>query len=323
MIARAATGVRTETMSLRVAFMGTPDFAVPTLTEIIGHGHKLVAAYTRPPRPAGRGMAARPSPVQALAEGFGVPVLAPTTLRSAEEQERFRGLGADVAVVVAYGLILPQAILDAPRLGAFNLHASLLPRWRGAAPIQRAIMAGDRETGVMVMRMEAGLDTGPIAMAERIPIGPDATAGALHDVLARLGADLMIRALAAIERGSLELRPQPEDGVTYAAKIDKSETRIDWSRPAAEIHNRIRGLSPFPGAWTELPIGGKQERVKVLRSAVAAGSGPPGMVLDDRLTIAAGSGAVRLVELQRAGGKVMSAEEFLRGAEVKAWAKLG
>jgi len=310
-------------MTLRIIFMGTPDFAVPTLAEIIGQGHEVVAVYTQPPRPAGRGMAERRSPVHELADRFGIPVLTPASLRSDEEQEPFAALGAEAAVVVAYGLILPQAILDAPPLGAFNLHASLLPRWRGAAPIQRAIMAGDAETGVAVMQMEAGLDTGPVAMVERTPIGPDEAAGALHDRLARLGADLMGRALAALERGSLTFAPQAEDGVTYAAKIDKGETRIDWSRGAAEIHNKIRGLSPLPGAWTEMPIGGRTERVKLLRSSLADGAGAPGTVLDDALTIACGEGAVRIIELQRAGGKAMSAEEFLRGANVPAGVKLG
>jgi methionyl-tRNA formyltransferase len=309
-------------MTLKIVFMGTPDFAAPTLAEIIGQGHEVVAVYTQPPRPAGRGMAERPSPVQQLAEQFGIPALTPASLRSDEEQERFARLGADVAVVVAYGLILPQPILDAPPLGAFNLHASLLPRWRGAAPIQRAIMAGDSETGVAVMQMEAGLDTGPVAMVERTPIGPDETAGALSDRLARLGAALMARALAALERGSLTLQPQAAEGVTYAAKIDKGETRIDWSRPAAKVHNRIRGLSPFPGAWTEMPISGRRERVKLLASTVADGSGEPGTTLDGGLTIACGDGAVRITEVQRAGGKAMSAEEFLRGAGVPKGAQL-
>ncbi|MGD9739229.1 MAG: methionyl-tRNA formyltransferase [Bauldia sp.] len=305
-------------MTLRIVFMGTPNFSVPTLAEIVGQGHEVVAVYTQPPRPAGRGMADRPSPVQTLAEGFLIPVFTPRSLRSAEEQERFASLGADVAVVIAYGLILPQPILDAPALGAFNVHASLLPRWRGAAPIHRAIMAGDSETGVMVMRMEAGLDTGPVAMAERIAIGPDMTTGDLHDRLARLGADLMVRALGAIERGSLTLSQQSEEGVTYAAKIDKAETRIDWSRPAAEVHNHIRGLSPFAGAWTVMPIGGKMERVKVLRSMRVEGRGAAGMVLDGNLTVATGDGAVRLVELQRAGGKPVAADAFLRGAAMPA-----
>ena len=309
-------------MSLRIIFMGTPDFAVPTLSEIVGQGREIVAVYTQPPRPAGRGMAPQPSPVQVLAERFGISVYTPTKLKSNEEKARFRSLDADVTVVVAYGLILSQEILDAPRLGAFNLHASLLPRWRGAAPIQRAMMAGDRETGVMVMRMEAGLDTGPIAMAERTPIGADETAGELHHRLARLGADLMVRALASLERGTLELSPQPEAGATYAEKIKKGETRIDWSRPASEVHNKIRGLSPFPGAWTEMPIGGKVERVKMLASALADQEGEPGKLLDGELTIACGEAAIRIVELQRAGGKPMSAVEFLRGVELKAGAWL-
>ncbi len=309
-------------MSLRIIFMGTPDFAVPTLSEIVGQGREIVAVYTQPPRPAGRGMAPQPSPVQVLAERFGISVYTPTKLKSNEEKARFRSLDADVTVVVAYGLILSQEILDAPRLGAFNLHASLLPRWRGAAPIQRAMMAGDRETGVMVMRMEAGLDTGPIAMAERTPIGADETAGELHHRLARLGADLMVRALASLERGTLELSPQPEAGATYAEKIKKGETRIDWSRPASEVHNKIRGLSPFPGAWTEMTIGGKAERVKMLASALADQEGEPGKLLDGELTIACGEAAIRIVELQRAGGKPMSAVEFLRGVELKAGAWL-
>lgn len=310
-------------MTLRIVFMGTPDFAVPALAEIVGQGHDVIAVYTRPPRPAGRGLPVRPSPVQVLADSFGIPVFTPKSLRSTEEQRRFAALGADVAVVVAYGLILPQPILDAPPFGAFNLHASLLPRWRGAAPIHRAVMAGDSETGVMVMRMEAGLDTGAVAMAERIAIDPDATTGDVHNHLARLGADLMIRALSALERGSLTLTPQAADAVTYAAKIDKAETRIDWHRSAAAVHNHIRGLAPFPGAWTEIPIGGKMERVKVLRSTRADGTGAPGTALDAELTIAAGDGAVRLLELQRAGGRPVPADAFLRGAVVPPGTRLG
>jgi methionyl-tRNA formyltransferase len=237
----------------------------------------------------------------------------PNTLRTAEAVETFRAHRADAAVVVAYGLILPKPILEGVPLGCFNLHASLLPRWRGAAPINRAIMAGDAETGVMVMKMEEGLDTGPIAMAERVPIPADLTAGQLHDALARLGADLMVRALAALERGSLTLTPQPENGVTYAAKIGNDETRIAWARPAREVHNHIRGLSPFPGAWCELPADGAPVRIKVLRSTMATGSGPPGTVLDDALTVACADGAVRILELQRAGRQAMKAEDFLRG----------
>ncbi len=300
-------------MALRLVFMGTPDFAVPTLLEIVGAGHEVVAVYTRAPQPAGRGLPERPSPIAREAERLKIPVFTPKTLRGGDAATAMRAHGADAAVVVAYGLILPKPILDAFPLGAFNLHASLLPRWRGAAPIQRAIMAGDRETGVMVMKMEEGLDTGPIAMERRVPIGPDATAGELHDELARLGAELMPVALAALERGTLQLTPQPAVGATYANKIDKAETRIDWTKPWQQVHDHCRGLSPFPGAWFEFPGAG---RVKVLRTTKGDGSGKPGQVLDDRLTIACGDGSVRIVELQRAGGKPMSAEEFLRGMPV-------
>jgi methionyl-tRNA formyltransferase len=310
-------------MSLRIVFMGTPDFSVPTLTEIIGQGHEVVACYTRAPRPAGRGMEERKSPVHLIAERFGIPVFTPKSLKGEAEQADFASLDADVGVIIAYGLILPQAILDAPRDGCLNLHASLLPRWRGAAPIHRAIMAGDAETGVMVMQMEAGLDTGPVAMAERLAIPPDATTGDLHDQLARLGGDLMVRALAALSRGKLNTIPQAEAGVTYASKIDKGETRIDWSRPAHEVHNHIRGLSPFPGAWCEMTLGGKTERVKILRSTLAEGAGEAASVIDDALAIACGEGAVRLVELQRAGGKPLRAAEFLRGAAVAPGMRLG
>ena len=250
-------------MALRLVFMGTPDFAVPTLLEIVGGGHEVVAVYTRAPQPAGRGMELQPSPVAREAERFAIPVFTPKTLKGADAAEAMRAHGADAAVVVAYGLILPKPILEVFPLGCFNLHASLLPRWRGAAPIQRAIMAGDGETGVMVMKMEEGLDTGPIAMAERVPIGADTTAGELHDELARRGADLMLRALAALERASLQFTPQPETGVTYANKIDKNETRIDWTKPWQQVHDHCRGLSPFPGAWFELAGAG---RVKVLRT---------------------------------------------------------
>jgi methionyl-tRNA formyltransferase len=300
-------------MPLRLVFMGTPDFAVPTLVEIVGAGHEVVAAYTRAPQPAGRGMELRPSPVEGQARRFGIEVLTPKTLRTSQAQETFHAHRADTAVVVAYGLILPKPVLDAPRLGCFNLHASDLPRWRGAAPINRAIMAGDTETAVMVMKMEEGLDTGPIAMAEHVAIAPDMTAGELHDRLARLGADLIVRALGALERGTLQLTPQPEFGVTYAAKIDKNETRIDWRLPWKHVHDHCRGLSPFPGAWFELPGAG---RIKVLRTARGEGSGAPGTVLDERLTIACGDGAIRIVELQRAGGKPMKAEDFLNGTPV-------
>jgi methionyl-tRNA formyltransferase len=306
-------------MPLRIVFMGTPDFAVPTLVEIVGAGHEVVAAYSRAPQPAGRGMELRPSPVEREARRFGIAVLTPKTLRTPEAQEAFRAHRADVAVVVAYGLILPRPVLDARPLGCFNLHASALPRWRGAAPINRAVMAGDTETAVMAMKMEEGLDTGPIAGAERVAIDPDTTAGELHDQLSRLGADLMVRTLGALERGSLQLTPQPDAGVTYAAKIDKNETRIDWSKPWQAVHDHCRGLSPFPGAWSELPGTG---RIKVLRTTRGEGSGAPGTVLDDRLTIACGDGAVRMVELQRAGGRPMKAEEFLRGTDVAAGTRL-
>ncbi|MBQ0709073.1 MULTISPECIES: methionyl-tRNA formyltransferase [unclassified Ochrobactrum] len=302
---------------MRVVFMGTPEFSVPILTAIIGHGYEVVAVYTQPPRPAGRrGLELTKSPVHEKAEQFGIPVFTPKSLKGAEEQEVFASLEADVAIVVAYGLLLPQAILDAPRLGCYNGHASLLPRWRGAAPIQRAIMAGDAETGMMIMKMDAGLDTGPVAMAEKVAITPDMTAGELHDRLSMIGADLMIRAMGALERESLALQPQAEDGVTYAAKIDKTEARIDWSKPAKDVHNTIRGLSPFPGAWCEMEINGAVERVKLQRSTLGEGRGEPGAVLDDRLTVACGEGAVRLVTLQRSGGKPLPAQEFLRGAQV-------
>ena len=309
-------------MPLRVLFMGTPDFALPTLIEILGRGHEVAAVYSRASKPGGRrGLDLVPSPVEREARRFGLNVLTPASLRSAEAESAMRAHGADVAVVVAYGLILPKPILDAFPLGAFNLHASLLPRWRGAAPINRAIMAGDAETGVMVMRMEEGLDTGPIAMAERVPIDPDATAGDLHDRLAPLGADLMVRALGALERSSLTLTPQPEAGATYAPKIDKDETRIDWGRPSRDVHNHIRGLSPFPGAWCE--IAGEGGRIKVLRTTKGEGAGAPGTVLDNQLMVACGEGAVRILELQRAGRQSMKAVEFLRGTRIAAGTRLG
>jgi len=303
-------------VTLRVVFMGTPDFAVPTLSEIIGHGHEVLACYTRAPKPAGRGLEPRPSPVHGLAERFGIPVFTPATLRDAAVQDILAGHEADVAVVVAYGLILPKPVLDAPRLGCLNLHASLLPRWRGAAPIQRAVMAGDTESGVMVMRMDEGLDTGPVAMVEKLAIGPGMTAGELHDRLMPLGADLMVRALAGLERGALGFQPQAEAGISYAAKIGKAEARLDWTRPAAELHNQIRGLSPFPGAFFEADWGQGPTRVKVLRAEIAEGDGAPGTVLDDRLAVACGTGAIRLLELQRAGKAPAKAAEFLNGARL-------
>jgi methionyl-tRNA formyltransferase len=300
-------------MTLRLVFMGTPDFSVPTLSEIVGAGHEVCAVYSQPPRPAGRGMAEQKSPVHRFSDSVGIEVRTPVSLKAADEQQDFAALGADVAVVVAYGLLLPAAVLAAPQLGCFNLHASKLPRWRGAAPIQRAIMAGDAGTAAAVMRMEKGLDTGPVCLAEPVAIGPEMTAGELHDELARRGAGLMVRALGALERGLLDCVAQPEDGVTYAAKIDKAEARIDFARSAPEVHNHVRGLSPFPGAWFEAEVNGKLERIKVLRTTLAEGGGAPGAVLDDRLTIACGEGAVRLVELQRAGKKPMRADELLRG----------
>ncbi|MBZ9602385.1 methionyl-tRNA formyltransferase [Phyllobacterium chamaecytisi] len=302
---------------MRIIFMGTPEFSVPILNALIGQGHEIVAVYSQPPRPAGRrGLELTPSAVQRNAEQFGIEVRTPKSLKSEEEQQAFRDLQADVAVVVAYGLILPAAILEGTRLGCYNGHASLLPRWRGAAPIQRAIMAGDDETGIMIMKMDEGLDTGPVAMAEKVKITADMTAGELHDQLSVAGADLMVRAMAALERDSLTLTPQSEDGVTYASKITKAETRIDWTQAAIDVHNRIRGLAPFPGAWCEMEIGEELERVKLLRSILATGVGDPGTVLGDDLRIACGEGAIRLRSLQRAGGKVMDGLEFQRGAKI-------
>lgn len=309
-------------MSLRVIFMGTPDFAVPTLTEIIGQGHEVVSVYTRAPAPAGRGMELRPSPVQVTAERFGIPVFSPKTLKTPEAAEVMASHEADVAVVVAYGLILPKAILEVPELGCLNLHASLLPRWRGAAPIQRAIMAGDAETGVCVMKMEEGLDTGPVGMVERLAIDGNATAGEMHDRLASLGADLMVRALAALGRGALHFTPQPEDGVTYASKIGNDEARLSWNRPARQVHDLVRGLSRFPGAFAEIDLGKGPERLKVLRTALAGGAAEPGTLLDEDGTVACLEGAVRLVQVQRAGKGPMGAGEFLRGARLSAGTKL-
>jgi methionyl-tRNA formyltransferase len=304
-------------MPLRLIFMGTPDFAVPTLLELVAHGHEIAAVYTRAAKPAGRGMKLQPTPVEQEARRLGISVLTPTSLKPPEALEEFRAHQADAAVVVAYGMILPQAILDAPRLGCFNLHASLLPRWRGAAPINRAIMAGDAESGVMVMKMDAGLDTGDVAMAERLSISDAMTATDLHDALAPLGADLMVRAMGALERGKLQLTKQREDGVTYAAKIEKAEARIDWNQGARAVLRHIHGLSPFPGAWCELPIDGEPARVKILRCELAKGSGAPGDLLDDRLTIACQDGAIRILDLQRAGKAPMKAEVFLRGTPLK------
>jgi methionyl-tRNA formyltransferase len=295
--------------------MGTPEFAVPVLAGIIAEGHLVTAVYTRAAKPGGRrGLAPAPSPVHAAARHLGIEVVTPRTLRSGDAVATLREFKPDVVVVAAYGLILPKTVLDVPANGCLNLHASLLPRWRGAAPIERAIMAGDTETGVVVMRMEEGLDTGPVALAERIAIGPDATAGEIQAKLALTGAGLMTRALAALE--GLAFTPQVEAGVTYAHKIDKAEARIDWRKPASDVHNLIRGLAPFPGAFFEADLGRGVERVKVLRAHVESGAGMPGCVLDDGLTIACGEGAIRLLVVQRAGKVPMPAAEFLRGARL-------
>ena len=312
-------------MSLRLIFMGTPDFAVPTLLELVAHGHDIAAVYTREAKPAGRGMKLQPTPVAVQAERLGIPVLTPSTLKTPEALAEFQSFEADAAVVVAYGMILPQAILDAPVMGCYNLHGSLLPRWRGAAPINRAIMAGDAQSGVMVMKMDIGLDTGDVAMAERLDITDRMTAIDLHDALAPLGADLMVRAMGALERGRLQLQPQPAEGVTYAANIDKAEARIDWSKPAHAVLRHIHGLSPFPGAWCEVTPEGESApvRVKILRVTFADGNGAPGAVLDDQLTIACGDGAIRILELQRAGKQPMTAVDFLRGTPLKPPVRLG
>jgi methionyl-tRNA formyltransferase len=309
-------------MPLRLIFMGTPDFAVPTLLELVAHGHELAAVYTRAAKPAGRGMKLQPTPVEQQARRLGIPVLTPATLQPPEAEAIFRSHDADAAVVVAYGMILPKTILDIPKLGCFNLHASLLPRWRGAAPINRAIMEGDTETGVMVMKMDAGLDTGDVALAECMAITDSMTAADLHDALAPLGADLMVRAMGALERGKLQLTRQGDESVSYATKIEKAEGRIGWNKSARAVLRHIHGLSPFPGAWCEIPIEGEQVRVKILRCEIADGSGAAGEVLDDRLTVACKEGAIRIIELQRAGKQPMKAEEFLRGTPLKPPARL-
>ncbi|MGO8178777.1 methionyl-tRNA formyltransferase [Rhizobium leguminosarum] len=310
-------------MSLRIIFMGTPEFSVPTLRLLVDAGHRIVAVYTQPPRPGGRrGLDLQKSPVHQAAELLGLPVFTPVNFKDPEECERFRGLNADVGVVVAYGLLLPEAILNGTRDGCYNGHASLLPRWRGAAPIQRAIMAGDAKTGMMVMKMDKGLDTGAVALSREVEIGPNMTAGELHDRLMLVGAKAMAEAMVKLEMNDLPLTPQPEDGVLYAAKLDKAETRIDFSRDASDVHNHIRGLAPFPGAWFELEIGGKPERVKVLASELAEGQGAAGLLLTDDLVVACGSGAVRLTRLQKAGGKPLAAADFLRGTPLAAGTRL-
>ncbi len=305
-------------MALRLAFMGSPDFAVPLLAELIADGHDIAAVYSQPARPKGRGLTQEPTPVAKLAASHGLLVRTPASLRNAEAQAEFAALDLDIAVVAAYGLILPKAILDAPRRGCLNLHGSLLPRWRGAAPIQRAVMAGDTDTGVMVMRMEEGLDTGPVLMTERVAVGRR-TAGELTNELARLGAKLMVRCLKAMEQGPVPEIPQAEVGVTYAKKIGKEEARIDWTRLAHEVDCQIRGLSPWPGAFTEV----EGERLKILYSELVENtSGIPGDVLDDQLTVACGSGAIRLVRLQRPGKAAMNATDLLRGWSLPKGTKL-
>ena len=298
---------------MRLAFMGTPDFAVVALAELAAAGHEIAAVYTQPPRPRGRGREVKPSPVQAFAESLGLPVRTPLSMRDPAEIEAFRALDLDAAAVVAYGQILPGEVLEAPRLGAFNLHASLLPRWRGAAPIQRALMAGDALTGVQVMRMTEGLDEGPILLSETVPIAWDETAATLHDKLAAAGASLLPRALASVERGAQHETAQTEAGATYAKKITPKETRIDWSKSAPEVDRRIRALSPFPGAWFEAPSERGPVRVKALMARISPAAGHPGEVLDDELLIACGDGAVRLLTVQREGRGVQDAATFLRG----------
>ena len=303
-------------MSLKIIFMGTPDFSVPTLRNLIQAGHEICAVFCQPPRPAGRGKKDRKSPVHLVAEGAGISVFCPKSLRNEKRQREFQALGADIAIVVAYGLILPKPILEAPPMGCLNLHGSLLPRWRGAAPIQRAIMAGDHESGINVMRMDEGLDTGPVCLEERMMLGPDMTAGELHDDLSERGAKLMSSAVDLLEKDELTCEPQPETGITYAAKIEKSEAHIDFTKTAIEVHNQIRGLSPFPGAWFKAERNGQTERIKILKSCLIDAEGTAGAILDDQMTIACGEGAIRPVLLQRAGKKPMDLASFTRGFEI-------
>src|ERR1700681_3388115 len=309
-------------MPLRLIFMGTPEFAVPTLRALMDHGHQIVAVYTRPTRPANRGMKLQPTPVEQEARKHGVPVFTPPTLKAWEALQQFREHHAHAAVVVAYGLILPKEILDAPKLGCFNLHASLLPRWRGAAPIERAIMAGDSETGVMVMKMDAGLDTGDVALAARVQITDEITDGELRRDLSEVGAKLMVHAMDDLEHHKLRLVKQSEIGESYAAKIDKIETHIDWNRSARQVLRHIHALSPSPAAWCEMPIGNQAARVRILRCGLADGAGFPGELLDNQLTVACGEGAIRILELQKAGGAPMKAKAFLAGARLRPPARL-
>lgn len=292
---------------MRIVFMGTPDFSVPVLDALVDAGHEIACVYCQPPRPAGRGKKDRPTPVHARADALGLPVRHPVSLKSEDEQAAFAQLQADVAVVVAYGLILPQAILDAPTRGCLNIHASLLPRWRGAAPIHRAILSGDHQTGVCIMQMDAGLDTGPVLQRAVIEIGPQETTAGLHDRLSVLGAREIVDVLAKLD--TLTPEPQPDDGVTYAAKIEKSEARIDWTQPAETVDRLIRGLSPFPGAWTMQ----NDTRIKLVASRLSDGSGPPGSVLVDPFRIACGSGSIEVLQIQRAGKGAQDAATFLNG----------
>ncbi len=311
-------------MALRVVFMGTPEFSVPTLMALKKAGHEIVAVYTQPPRPGGRrGLDLHKSPVHQAAERLGIAVRTPVNFKSEEDRAQFRALHADVAVVVAYGLLLPEAVLSGTRLGCYNGHASLLPRWRGAAPIQRAILAGDQQTGMMIMKMDKGLDTGPVALVREVEIGANTTAGELHDQLMFIGADAMVEAMARLQSGNLQLTQQAADGVLYATKIDKGEARVDFSRRSEEVHNHIRGLSPFPGAWMEANVNGKSERIKVLRSELTDGDGAPGEVLDNTLAVACGSGAVRLTRLQKAGAKPLDGGDFLRGTPIVPGMRVG
>ena len=308
---------------MRIAFLGTPAFAVPTLAALHAAGHDIAAVYTRAPKPAGRrGLALTPSPVHTRAEALGLEVRTPKSLRDPAAIADVSALGVTLGVVVGYGMILAPALLAVPPAGFLNLHPSLLPRWRGAAPIQRPIIAGDAETAAAIMAMEEGLDTGPVALEEHVPIPPDATAGEMHDHLAGIGARLMVEALGKLEAGTLTFRPQAEQGIVYAQKIDKAEARIEWGLPAARVHDLVRGLSPSPGAYVDTDLGKGPERLKVLRTALAEGTGTPGTLLDDALTVACGAGAVRLVEVQRAGKAPMSAEAFLRGTRLAAGARL-
>lgn len=306
-------------MTLRLAFMGTPDFSVPILDALVSAGHEVACVYCQPPRPAGRGQQLQPSPVQKRAEALGIPVRHPKTLRTPEAQAEFQDLKLDCAVVAAYGLILPQPVLDAPKHGCVNVHASLLPRWRGAAPIHRAILAGDAETGVTIMQMEAGLDTGPMLLKDTLPIGPRTTARELHDALSMLGAELIVAALELLEAGALKPEPQPEDGVTYAAKLTKEEGLLDFTKPAAELDRQVRGLTPWPGCWFEAPTG---EKIKVLAAEPARGDDEPGTILDNELRVACGTGALRLLTVQRPGKGPVDGAAFLRGFPVKVGGKV-